>query len=250
MGIGGLFSQASDVSANSPSAVGGVSTSLTSTIENCFPEYFPDQDFLGSTASQDFEPATNFDWIFDGSDLSPVDEAQFLQQAAFNFSQPIEMPQSQNISSSITRQPGTEMLYLGNCWRHGDLPTPDPFDVPSPEDPWPIDFHAGPAERLVLPDLGNTVTRQAQKHFPTLMRLSSKDEETLKRSVQLPSEQSLWPTLDVDTFPNKETIDHCLDLYFAHIHQVITLCCSSTIDNDKLTSYSLKDAANYSSSNV
>ncbi|KAJ4194438.1 hypothetical protein NW759_016533 [Fusarium solani] len=98
------------------------------------------------------------------------------------------------------------------------LPTPKHRDLPSPEDPWPMDLHAGPAPRLVLPSLRVAGGCYSGKHFST-PELNAETWTALQRGVELPSEQILWPPLNVDNFPDKETIDHCIDLFFAHVHQ-------------------------------
>lgn len=117
-----------------------------------------------------------------------------------------------------------DQLPPGACLRSKDkapsdyLPSPEYQDVPSPQDPWPIDQHVGPAQELVLPPL-NRNSHHPGKHFST-PHVDHSVWAALQRLVQTPSEQSPWPSIDLSVFPDEETIDLCIDLYFAHFHQV------------------------------
>ncbi|KAM0414558.1 hypothetical protein ACHAPT_013601 [Fusarium lateritium] len=116
-----------------------------------------------------------------------------------------------------------DQLPPGDCLHSKDkgssdcLPSPEYQDVPSPQDPWPMDQHVGPAQELVLPPL-NRGFHQPGKHFST-PNVDHSMWAALQRCVKLPSDQSPWPSIDLSAFPDKETIDHCIDLYFAHFHQ-------------------------------
>ncbi|KAJ4152109.1 hypothetical protein NW765_017618 [Fusarium oxysporum] len=117
-----------------------------------------------------------------------------------------------------------DQLPPGHCLHSKDkgppdcLPSPEYQDVPSPQDPWPMDQHVGPTQQLVLPPI-NGGFRQPGKHFST-PNVDHSMWAALQRCVKLPSDQSPWPSIDLSAFPEKETIDHCIDLYFAHFHQM------------------------------
>lgn len=189
-----------------------------------FPNVFPEQDFFAVFEDQTLDlNNTNLDWIFELNDddwaLQPPENTQASQLTDAAPAQVEQLPGLDTIAQDA-REPGNHAHRVEHGWAHGELPTPEPHNVPSPEDPWSADVNAGPAQRLVLPSLGEAdIPGLAQKHF--LMRLLSPQVwAALKRCIEMPSEQSLWQAADVDAFPNKEVIDHCIDLYFAHVHQV------------------------------
>ncbi|KAJ4175922.1 hypothetical protein NW759_017591, partial [Fusarium solani] len=134
-----------------------------------------------------------------------------------------QSPPQVQIESHAQTQAPKDLRPLGDRLPSKDkgpsdcLPSPEYQDVPSPQDPWPMDQHVGPAQQLVLPPL-NESFHQPGKHFST-PHVDHSMWEVLQRCVHLPSDQSPWPSIDLRAFPDKETIDHCIDLYFAHFHQ-------------------------------
>lgn len=179
---------------------------------------------MSSGDTMDFGFGLNLEWVTDGSKAfwpaSPSEEMQLFEQTVTAAPElhhqedmhPVMPKVIQPFEVSIDSSKDDATLEY--------LPTPDQPDIPSPTDPWPMDRQAGPAQRLVLPSLGGSVGFHRQRNHFSTPTVSSTLWTALRRFAQLPSEQNLWPEVDMDGFPDRDTIDHCIDLYFVHVHQV------------------------------
>lgn len=183
-----------------------------------FPDFFPDQaDLFAMPDPNDFD--YNQDWLFGQPSASdwdsfPGKDAPLLQ------SMDISLFRSRLPSDS----PRSASFPLENGWVNGDLPVPGPQNIGSPRDPWPVESHdAGPTQRLTLPPFGMSEQHRARKYF-SIPPLSNSTTASLRHYFQLPSERNPWLPVRMSSFPSSETLDLCIDSYFAHFHPVSLLC--------------------------
>lgn len=190
---------------------------FTENFSEGFPDLFADHaDLFGMPGPDDFD--YNQDWLFgqpSGNDWSsfPGIDAPLLQSLDVSLFQ-------SRLQSDFPRGGS---LPLENGWAHGDLPVPDPQDSGSPGDPWPVESHAGPTQRLTLPPFGMSEQHRARKYF-SIPPLSNSTMAALRRYFQLPSERNPWLPVQLSGFPSSQTLDLCIDSYFAHFHQVGLFC--------------------------
>ncbi|RFU25958.1 hypothetical protein B7463_g10388, partial [Scytalidium lignicola] len=153
-----------------------------------------------------------------------IEEPPLAGYMGIPFMRPIQSQDLPAVSSMY--QPASE----NGRWIGGNLPTPDPQDGSPPDDPWPMEFHASPSQRIILPPLGEaTEPYQTQKHYSTRV-LSSSVHSALRHGIELPSERSPWRSVAVESFPNQQTLDHCIDMYFVHFHQTLPIIHRPTFD--------------------
>lgn len=170
---------------------------------------------------------SNLAWIFEddlgGQLTNPPDLSSSLNAYDLHDSQllPIFAPPT---ALSSTRQSINGDNQGENEENLEELPVPNPQDGCSPDDPWPMEWHSGPTQRhLVLPSLGDESQNDNQcSRFFNVPRISSSTCVALQRCIQLPFNSNPWRSINLDRFPSKEKLDHCIDLYFAHFHPVST----------------------------
>jgi hypothetical protein len=158
---------------------------------------------------------TDHDWLLNGNDsiwpASPLEDPS--QPHALN------MPTAQNIAlSGFPSQP----LSVENVSCTTTLMCPSsPPEPPTPDDPWPVELHAGPSHQvIVLPPLGDAVRNNSpSRHFAT-PPITASVWTSLQNLIRLPATCHPFQSVDLEAFPNKETLDYCIDRYFLRFHQV------------------------------
>lgn len=103
-----------------------------------------------------------------------------------------------------------------------DLPQPTPRDRCSPDDVWPMEWHAASNQRLTLPVLGLPLedSDMSLGSFYQLPNIDDRSRTRLLNSIRLPLERVPWQTVSLTNFPSNEKLDHCLDMFFRHFDRV------------------------------
>lgn len=103
-----------------------------------------------------------------------------------------------------------------------DLPQPTPRDHCSPDDVWPMEWHASSAQHLVLPTLGSVGEdfEVSSGSFYAVANITEQARARMENSIRLPLERTPWQTVSLAHFPSKEKLDHCIDLFFRHFDRV------------------------------
>lgn len=103
-----------------------------------------------------------------------------------------------------------------------DLPKPTPRDHCSPDDVWPMEWHAASGQPLTLPILA-TVGEELDANpgsFYNIKNITDTERARMVNSIRLPLERPPWQTVSLANFPSKEKLDHCIDLFFRHLDRV------------------------------
>lgn len=156
-----------------------------------------------NTFSMDFTGLSDLDWLFqDAQDGNYFDD--------FLVNNDPQSHDTSSVSQSCQTWPGTSQepaaKYLSPGDRQGD---------------WPLDGAIPLDRRLEIPALGKN-------------RSSAPDRTSLFRGIQISEDirsklqgtigsllgKPLWTAVSLANFPTKETLDHCIDLFFANFHPV------------------------------
>lgn len=203
-------------------------------------------DNMGFMDLSQYVPSTGMDWIFCNSlpDTSitlpsfltptyfgndaPAAESSDYQQN-HQQSDPVvpSVEQTQNLSrfSGDTNGEPSQQLSPFSIDLNGSSPTEPSSDIPhnncEPDDPWPMEWYATSLHNSELPLLGNPQEEEIDgSSFFGMIPVTDATRESLKDATRLPSGSPMWPELNLDKFPSKRKLDHCIDLYFAHFHRV------------------------------
>jgi hypothetical protein len=207
-------------------------------------------DSMGFMDLSQYAPSTGMDWIFSNSlpdtlippssFLNPTyfeDDVAAAENSAYQHNQqpnrplvpPVEhsqmLSQLSIRSSGSTRTEPSPQLSPFSIDLNGSAPTEPSSDIPrnncEPDDPWPMEWYATSLHNSELPILGNPHDEEIDgSSFFGMIPLTDATIERLKEATRLPSETPMWPELNLDKFPSKQKLDHCIDLYFAHFHRV------------------------------
>ncbi|KAI1634876.1 fungal-specific transcription factor domain-containing protein [Biscogniauxia mediterranea] len=209
-------------------------TSSSPSVAQTHPDNLAGPDLIANSESHDGESASDMNWSLDVENAGWYSSAfqgepLFSLQAEFALPQLNQAPQCMAVLLDTTQQPGREVNGFFRDWSVGGLPNSQSNEMPRLVDFWPVDFQGDKAQPLIFPSLDDAANCQTQKYFST-RPLSSEEWVALKRCIQLLSEQTLWSRISVDDFPSKEILDHCIDLYFANVHQICPILHRPTFD--------------------
>ncbi|OQU95517.1 Fungal specific transcription factor domain-containing protein [Cladophialophora immunda] len=146
----------------------------------------------------------NLDWIFS----TEVDQvfSNASDQPPFYFSGQLsqQLPDNGRIQE---RQLIHDSTSLG-------LPVPIAQESYSHDDP--MAGHAAPLPALHLPPLSTTAGNEEYPSFFMTKSVGSSTRELMTNWLRLPLEKKMWDIVSLATFPTKEELDLCIDLFFAH----------------------------------
>jgi hypothetical protein len=177
--------------------------------------------------------SSNLEWIFQSGDLDTSSctvnpDFQFLAPSSSLFPGPQSRTSNGTLDAHETQISGSSVpMHLEdpeNIVISG-LPTPCPQDSCSPDDPWPMEWHAGPAQKLTLTPLeikrdGSRASGFSISSFYAAPSVSRQTVTNMQRAIRLPANMSPWSNINLDNFPEEAKLNHCIDLYFAHFHPV------------------------------
>ena len=177
---------------------------------------------LGLFADDSQTYADSFGWIFeDGVDdvFPSMAPSPRLDLLGVNLESTIQSRDAEQPRNSV---PADGQLSGAVSEELDDLPQPTPLDRCSPDDVWPMEWHAASNQRLTLPVLGlhpgdYDITLGSFYH---LTHISEDARNRLLNSMRLPLERVPWQTVSLANFPSKEKLDHCLDMFFRHFDRV------------------------------
>jgi hypothetical protein len=183
-----------------------------------------DFDTLGFPELSNFDQDTSLDWMF-----RSVDDDSFSMPFAASASgnhpseenmAPFQVPPRQHNARPISddRAPQSD---CDEAISQLELPSYRPRNRCDPDDPWPMEWYAVDMQRSELPMLGRPEEPDpnAGSYFG-MDPISSSTREKMKDTARLAFERTLWPSINLDNFPSRSKLDHCIDLYFAHFHPV------------------------------
>ncbi|KAF5725032.1 hypothetical protein FMUND_245 [Fusarium mundagurra] len=207
--------------------------------ESQVPSYFSGNN-LDVLDASDFN--SNLDWLFD---ILPGEEStDFLASfGARDYSfPPLPSAEATRVQSPRPRQTVDRHLVenANTPSVEGaddlDLPYPRPQDSCGADDPWPMEWHAEPSQRIIdLPGLGCDEDDNPHSYpcFFSNWSLHPSIVEALTHHLKLPASRSPWQPSNLDRFPDKEKLEYCIDMYFAHFHQMFPFIHQPTFDPAK-----------------
>lgn len=87
---------------------------------------------------------------------------------------------------------------------------------------------------MSLPSLGSdTPEGNAFSRFYPIPSVTDSTWHELQKCVLLPFEHNTMQTLNLESFPSREKLDCCIDLYFAHFHSTLAIIYQPTFDPGK-----------------
>jgi hypothetical protein len=233
-------------------------------------------DSMGFMDLSQYVPSTGMDWIFSNSLPDPsIPPPSFLtptyfgtdaaaaESSAYQQNQQQSGPvvpsveQAQTSRFSIDPNGSTCMepspLSPFSIDLNGSPPTEPSSDIPrnncEPDDPWPMEWYATSLYNSELPILGNPQDEEIDgSSFFGMIPVTDATIKRLKDATRLPSGSPMWPELNLDKFPSKRKLDHCIDLYFAHFHRVSLTNCAPAPNKSELRLTLSQDVANHSPS--
>lgn len=161
---------------------------------------------------------TNLDWLFDSVSADAL-ESENLDQLSPSLGWPQSQcrqpkPDIQNIMDEASSREASNLnLEI----------TVQPESSCSPEDPWPMEWHAEYLRPpLDLPVLGASMGANAAPlaSFFSQWNLQSSTIDQLAQFLRVPNQRSPWHAVELKNFPSKEKFELCIDNYFAHFHKV------------------------------
>ncbi|KIY04070.1 uncharacterized protein Z520_00762 [Fonsecaea multimorphosa CBS 102226] len=200
-----------------------VATTITSETTGLF-----ENDFVSILEATDFN--SNLDWLFERMpDDSLADLTNFYGVKDTHVASSAQSPrEGHKPDGQPSRDPAIP-----------ELPIPHAENSVSPDDPWPMEWHAEhPQRSLELPALGGTddEATQSLSRFFSAWNLGQSTVEALAHFIKLPAQRSPWQSVNLTHFPTKEKLEYCIDRYFAHFHLVCPIIHQATFDpSDDLT---------------
>ncbi|KEF51214.1 uncharacterized protein A1O9_12717 [Exophiala aquamarina CBS 119918] len=173
---------------------------------------------------------TNLGWIFSNNfeDIfASIPPSPGAAEPKATVGLPVERPELQKF------QTGDLLLNdLDTQIAIPDLPLPTPRDRCSPDDAWPMEWHASTEQRLVLPSLGQSSDGQLIEFgsFYSLSPITETTRATMSGSIRIPLQRIPWQAVSLANFPSKEKLDHCIDLYFRHFDYIFPILHRATFD--------------------
>jgi hypothetical protein len=209
-------------------------------------------DSMGFMDLSQYVPSTGMDWIFCNSiPGTSIPLPSFLTPIYFGTDAPAaessDYQQSHEKSDSVAQLAEqahplsrfyidangdpSQQLSPFSIDLNGSSPTEPSSDIPhnncEPDDPWPMEWYATSLYNSELPFLGNPQDEEIDgSSFFGMIPVTDATRESLKDATRLPSRNPMWPEINLDKFPSKRKLDHCIDLYFAHFHRVSLKNCT------------------------
>ncbi|KAH8812805.1 hypothetical protein F5884DRAFT_899041 [Xylogone sp. PMI_703] len=193
-----------------------------------------ENEFVNLLGATDFN--SNLDWLFDpvpGDDVVDLTDLYLPNDIILDDEDShqhlIDQSPQETYSYDDTKSPPRRNSTIL------ELPTmPLSEDSCSPDDPWPMEWHAEYQHRpLELPDLGagdSNDDGQFFSRFFSTWALRPCTVDTLIQYIKMPSQQSPWQPINLKHFPSKEKLEHCIDRYFAHFQQTWPIIHQPTFD--------------------
>ncbi|KAF5610972.1 uncharacterized protein FTJAE_14235 [Fusarium tjaetaba] len=183
---------------------------------------------LDALDASDFN--SNLDWLFDHlSEHESTDFGALFSEGVHN-SPPVPLAEASgahNPRSGLSANCNIMDIYNTPSVQSADdldLPCPRPQDSCGADDPWPMEWHSEKSQRIVdLPNLGCDEDENPNlypRFFPN-WSLHPSIIEALADHLRLPARRSPWLPSNLDHFPDKEKLEYCIDMYFAHFHQLL-----------------------------
>ena len=206
----------------------------------------PGRDLLYSTFD-DMDFHSNLDWMLEDSHtgedfintsdifgIPGLDENQLSQTFFISVPQTASPSAGQCISGDeIADSPVTGQGTASPQALCGLL-TPHPQETADAGNPWPMETPRPPQRHVALPALSpaGTSLDVSQRYF-SVMALNNRTWHALRKCLMLPVDRSSLQSLSVDEFPTMDQLDHCIDLYFAHFHDMLPVIHLPTFDPGK-----------------
>lgn len=101
-----------------------------------------------------------------------------------------------------------------------DLPHTNSQDTLASEDSWLVDWTSVPKQGLLLPRLGGDDAELLPTSYVSTGSITPAIRIKLLDHVRMPLERGPWAPVSLANFPSCQTLEHCIDMYFAHFHNV------------------------------
>ncbi|KAF2846860.1 hypothetical protein T440DRAFT_404814 [Plenodomus tracheiphilus IPT5] len=116
----------------------------------------------------------------------------------------------------------------------GGLLVPQPQETLDHGDPWPLESSRPPPKHICLPSIGSDQhDSNSRGRFNDLMAINDRTWHALQKCIRLPFEHNTLQSLNLDNFPSKEDLDHCIDLYFTRFQSMTSFIHQPTFDPGK-----------------
>ncbi|KIV82831.1 hypothetical protein PV11_04904 [Exophiala sideris] len=190
------------------------------------------------------EVLSGFDWVFNDSvdDVVPyVDAVMAPTGSNYDGLRPSGLNIEQ-VPSLNRATPGLEGSVGSN---NPFTPSEEPENsrVSVPEDRWPMEWHAVPAQLSSLPPLGQPGQLPTYSRHFELSPISASTREGILSSIRQSMQGSPWQAVSLSGFPSEATLDRCIDMYFAHFHKNVPIIHRPTFDPAKDHALTLAMAA-------
>ncbi|KIW12692.1 hypothetical protein PV08_09970 [Exophiala spinifera] len=189
---------------------------------------------------------SNLDWFLEDAGANNfLATPDFFGLFGFNENQSLHDPlmSAQQTAVPSARQSdagGDDYVAMGDT-REGDtsdsapalggLLTPRPQETGTSDNPWPVENPRPSQSHTILPGLGpEDQTPKSFSKFYSLVPVNDRTRQALVKCIMFPFEHSSTQTLNLDHFPNNETLDHCIDLYFEYFHPMLDVVHRPTFD--------------------
>ncbi|KAH0839188.1 hypothetical protein FOPE_05317 [Fonsecaea pedrosoi] len=201
----------------------------------------PSQSVYATFDDMDF--TSNLDWILKDANgeelLGPTDFFGFPECSDGQLSQILSLSAAPTAMVSAKHSDVGDQNDDENVNGHdsdtssalGGLLTPQPQEMGDSGDPWPLDTPRPTQSHMALPALGSDGQDfHAYARFFSVMPVSDRTWHALRKCLLLPFEHNSIQSLNLDHFPCREKLDHCIDLYFAYFHPTLDLIHQPTFD--------------------
>lgn len=116
-----------------------------------------------------------------------------------------------------------------SCWsshvvtRNPRFPAATRHESEPAEENRVLDGSASARRPLAIPELGSPERVQLSRTglYYQLQRLTDFDSVRIQRSIKVALERPLWEPISMDSFPSKEILDRCIDLFFRNWNPVL-----------------------------
>ncbi|KAI8937388.1 hypothetical protein NX059_006592 [Plenodomus lindquistii] len=196
----------------------------------------PNSDFLLS-CFDDMDFNFNLDWFMvenpsDDFLTGPGFKGPFTAPTLYNTQHPLmSAPQTAvaDVSQAGDNTPPDEAQ--GSTTILDGLLTPLPQTTSDYGDLWPLENPRPPPNRVLLPALKSDSSEAGRyDRFNSIMPINDRTWHALQKCIGLPFEHTCLQTLDIECFPSKEQLDHCIDLYFTHFDPSLPVIHKPTFD--------------------
>ncbi|KIW19440.1 hypothetical protein PV08_00012 [Exophiala spinifera] len=160
---------------------------------------FPPEDILKDDSFAPYDD-TNFDW--------------FMQAA----------PETQNLGFfEMPFDSANSNLFPHKVTQNAQNPAAMYHESEPAKENWLLNGTASAGCPSAIPQLSVIRVNPSQTGFYCqLERLTESDRARVQQSIRLALERPLWTPISLENFPSKETLDHCVDLFFANWNPIVS----------------------------